>query len=104
MGHLDHRSQDLDSTKKVLRPPTASSPVIVVELSTYEDDINNMSEEPPATSEVDTNVFTKLFATADFDATDRLPGRYAFHLVSCYNVNIRVEAMQSRTSTSYINA
>ncbi len=104
MGHLDRRRQGLDSTKKVLRPPTASSPVIVVEARTYEDDINNMSEEPPATSEVDTNVYTKLCATADFDATGRLPGRYAYHLVSCYNGNIHVEAMQSRTSTSYIDA
>ncbi len=101
MGHLDRRRQGLDSAPP---PPAAPSPVVVVEPSTYEDDINNMSEKSLATNEVDTNVYTKLCATANFDATGRLPGRYAYHLVSCYNGNIHVEAMQSRTSTSYIDA
>ena len=78
-----------------VKPFVAPSPVVVVvEPNTYEDDINNMSEESPATNEVDTNVYTKLCATADFDATGRLPGRYAYHLVSCYNNgNTHVEAM-----------
>ena len=31
-------------------------------------------------------------------------GTHAYHLVSCYNGNIHVETMQSRTSTSYIDA
>ena len=103
MGHLDRRRQGLDSTKKVKFQSAALPPVVAVEPSTNED-ITIMSEEPQATNEVDVNVYTKLFATADFDATGRLPGRYAYHLVSCYNGNIHVEAMQSRTSTSYIDA
>jgi len=47
---------------------------------------------------------------ADFDATSRFPvpsseSRYSYHLVSCYNGNIHVETMQTRTSSSaYIAA
>ena len=55
------------------------------------------------------NVYTMLIATADFDSTSRFPvpsagEKYIYHLVSCFNGNIHVEPMQSRTSGSYVQA
>ena len=107
MGHLDRRRQGLDSTKPTnaptpLLPPIISSP-------TYEDDIDSISESPDAIIDTDPTVYTKLFFTADFDASGRYPipssgTRYSYHLVSCFNGNIHVEPMQSRTSSSYIEA
>ena len=59
---------------------------------------------------MDSNVYTRLlYTTADFDATGRFPvssagSKYAYQLVSCFNGNIHVEPMTSRTSASYIAA
>jgi hypothetical protein len=57
----------------------------------------------------DSTVYIKLFTTADFDAISRFPvpssgSRYSYHLVSCYNGNIHVETMLTRTSSAYIAA
>ena len=58
---------------------------------------------------MDCIVCNRLYTTADFDATDRFsvssPGsKYAYQFVSCFNDNIHVEPMTSRTSASYIAA
>jgi hypothetical protein len=99
MGHLDRKRQGLDSTTKApIAPP---SPPILISTESYEEDIEELTTSP----DTDPTVYTKLIATADFDSTGRFPvGTHAYHLVSCYNGNIHVETMPSRTSTSYIDA
>ena len=51
-------------------------------------------------------VYTRLYTTADFDATGRFPvssagTKYAYQILSCFNGNIHVEPMTSLTSASY---
>ena len=108
MGHLDRRRQGMDSTTHVpaVVPPThVESP----ETLTYDDDIKNISDIPGTVIDNDPTIYIKLFDTADFDASGRYPvpsagSRYIYHLVSCFNGNIHVEIMQSRTSAAYILA
>ncbi len=55
---------------------------------TYEDDINNIPDSPDATIDTDPTVYTKIFRTADFDASGRVPvpslgAKYAYYLLSC---------------------
>ena len=102
MGHLDRTRQGLDSTKAVSASPT--EPV-----DTYDNDIADVPETSGAIIDNDNTIYTKLVATADFDSTSRFPvpsagAKYIYHLVSCYNGNIHVDLMQSRTSGSYIQA
>ena len=102
MGHLYRTCQGLDSTKAVSASPT--EPV-----DTYDNDIADVSETPGAIIDNDNTIYTKLVATADFNSTSRFPvlsagAKYIYHLVSCYNGNIHVDLMQSRTSGSYIQA
>ena len=106
---MDRRRQGIDSTTSV--PIVA--PIITVtaekEDTSYEDDIQNISDDANATIDDDPTIYVKLFYTADFDATSRFPvpssgSKYSYHLVSCYNGNIHVETMQTRTSASYITA
>ena len=99
VGHLDRRRQGLDSTE-------ITSPLST---ETKEEDISPISNLPDATIATDPNVYTQLYHTADFDATGRFPvpstgAKYIYHLVSCFNGNIHVEPMQSRTSACYILA
>ena len=106
LGHLDRRRQGLDSTTAVPKAPPPSPPTIP---ETYEDDINNIPDSPDAMIDSDPTVYTKLIHTADVDASGRVPvpslgAKYAYHLLSCFNGNIHVEPMQSRTSASYIQA
>ncbi len=54
-------------------------------------------------------VYTRLYTTADFDATGRFPvssagTKYAYQILSCFNGNIHVEPMTSLNSASYITA
>ena len=107
IGHLDRHRQGLDSTTPA--PVSTSSPSITANPITYDDDIHNISASPDVPIDADTIVYTKLFDTADFDATGRFPVpsagiKYAYHLVSCFNGNIHVEPMPSRSSASYIAA
>jgi hypothetical protein len=107
LGHLDRRRQGIDSTTPA--PAVVSSPSPVVTSTTYEDDIINISDAPDTTIDSDPTIYVKLYSTADFDASGRFPvpsagSKYAYHLVSCFNGNIHVETMQSRTSVSYIAA
>ena len=112
MGHLDRRRQGLDSTTPVIAVPPPPTPPTTDDSSppeTYEDDIKNISELPGSVIDNDPTIYTKLFDTADFDATGRYPvpsagARHIYHLVSCFNGNIHVETMQSRTSAAYILA
>ena len=97
---MDRRRQGIDSTTSV--PIVA--PIIIVttekEDTSYEDDIQNISDDANATIDDDPTIYVKLFFyTADFDVP-----KYSYHLVSCYNGNIHVETMQTRTSASYIAA
>ena len=106
LGHLDRRRQGLDSTTAVPNDPPLAP---LTSPETYEDDINNIPDSPDATIDTDPTVYTKLFRTADFYASGRVPvpslgAKYAYHLLSCFNGNIHVEPMQSRTSASYIQA
>ena len=77
---------------------------------TYEDDISNISVSPGTVIDNDHTIYTKLFHTADFNATHQsfpcssAGAKYSYHLVSCFNGNIHVEIMPSRTSASYITA
>ena len=71
MGHLDRRRQGLDSTKPTNAP--APSPPPIISSSTYEDDIDSISDSPDAIIDTDPTVYTKLFFTADFDASGRYP-------------------------------
>ena len=100
MGHLDRKRQGLDSTTS---PVASSKPLTTI--TTYEDDINDLSD----LADTDTTVYTKLFHTADFDLTGRFPvpsagARNIYHLVSCFNGYIHVEPQNSRTSSSQILA
>ena len=100
MGHLDRKRQGLDSTTS----PAASSKQLTT-ITTYEDDINDLSD----LADTDTTVYTKLFHTADFDLIGRFPvpsagARNIYHLVSCFNGYIHVEPQNSRTSSSQIFA
>ena len=102
MGHLDRTRQGLDSTKSVLALPAQP-------LDTYDTDIASLPDKPGKIIDNDKNVYTMLIATADFDSTSRFPvpsagEKYIYHLVSCFNGNIHVEPMQSRTSGSYVQA
>ena len=109
-GHLDRRRQGLDSTAAVPAAVTIKPATVTAsDESTYDDDIKNLPDDATATIDDDTTVYVKLFNTADFDATSRFPvpssgSRYSYHLVSCYNGNIHVETMQTRTSAAYIAA
>ena len=101
MGHLDRKRQGLDSTTA----PVALSPKPITTLTTYGDDINDLSDSP----DTDPTVYTKLFHTADFDLTGRFPvpsagARNIYQLVSCFNGYIHVEPQNSRTSSSQILA
>jgi hypothetical protein len=108
-GHLDRRRQGLDSTTAVpVVPPKPGTSTGVIE-TTYDDDIQNIPDEATATIDDDSTVYVQLFYTADFDAASRFPvassgSRFSYHLVSCYNGNIHVETMQTRTSAAYIAA
>ena len=107
MGHLDRKRKGLDSTTAQIAAPP--KPVITRSPTTYEDDIAAIPDSPDATMDTDPTVYTKLFHTADFDATGRFPvpsagARNTYQLVSCFNGNIHVEPMTSRTSGSYILA
>jgi hypothetical protein len=89
--------------------PTNPPPSSPTSPETYEDYISNISESSDAIIDNDPTVYTKLINTADFDASGRYPvpslgAKYAYHLLSCFNGNIHVEPMQSRTSASYIQA
>ncbi len=102
MGHLDRTRQGLDSTKSV--PASPAQPV-----DTYDTDIAAIPDKTGIIIDNDQNVYTMLIATADFDSTSRFPvpsagEKYIYHLVSCFNDNIHVEPMQSRTSGSYFQA
>ncbi len=111
MSHLDYCRQGIDSTS--LAP--AVIPHLLLFLSPYSATV------PPMTSlliyvmnsmtvlAMDCIVYNRLYTTADFDATGRFsvssPGsKYAYQFVSCFNDNIPVEPMTSRTSASYITA
>ena len=119
MGHLDRRRQGLDSTSPV--PVIAPSPVAVPlppassdipppgssPYDAYTDMLNAIDDDEMLG--MDLTVYTRLYTTADFDATGRFPvtssgSKYAYQLVSCFNGSIHVEPMTSRTSTSYIAA
>ena len=105
MGHLDRTRQGLDSTTAPTAPPQQP----ITSPTTYEDDIHNLSDSSDAIMDTDPTVYTKLFHTADFDLSGRFPvpsagARYTYHLVTCFNGNIHVEPMSSRTSGSYILA
>ena len=107
IGHLDRRRQGLDSTSS---PPVVPIvPITINSPETYEEDITIMSDSPAVLHDPDPIVYTKLFSTADFDASGRYPipsagAKYIYHLVSCFNGNIHVELLQSRTSSAYIDA
>ena len=107
LGHLDRRRQGLlDSTTVVPNEPPLSP---LTSPETYEDDINNIPDSPDAKIDTDPTVYKKLFRTADFDASGRVPvpslgAKNAYHLLICFIGNIHVEPMQSRTSASYIQA
>ncbi len=78
-------------------------------MDTYDNDIADVPETSGAIIDYDITIYTKLVATSDFDSTSRFPApsagaKYTYHLVSCYNGNIHVDLMQSRTSESYIQA
>mmetsp|Transcript_18536 Transcript_18536/g.25611 ORF Transcript_18536/g.25611 Transcript_18536/m.25611 type:complete len:210 (-) Transcript_18536:115-744(-) len=105
-GHLDQRRQGLDSTKTISQTPAAIE-VSDHPNSTLKEDEDSNDDLIPLDN--DHTVYTKLFDTADFDCTGRFPvpssgSREAYHFVSCYNGYIHVEAMTSRTSSSYIAA
>ena len=107
IGHLDRRRQGLDSTSS---PPVVPIvPITINSPETYEEDITIMSDSPAVLHDPDPIVYTKLLSTADFDASGRYPipsagAKYIYHLVSCFNGNIHVELLQSRTSSAYIDA
>jgi len=108
-GHLDRRRQGIDSTTFVPVVPPKPATVTAIDETSYDNDIQNIPDEAPITIDDDHTVYVKLFSTADFDSSSRFPvpssgSRYSYHLVSCYNGNIHVETMPSRTSTSYIAA
>ena len=76
---------------------------------TYEKQIDTFNALDDEVLAMDLTVYTRLYTTADFDATGRFPvtsagSRYAYQLVSCFNGNIHVEPVTSRTSASYISA
>jgi len=122
MGHLDRRRQGLDSTSPapvvaqsspapVGIPPNPVPPAVIPQPipCTYDEAVyfsDALDDEVLAT---DPTVYTRLYTTADFDATGRFPvpsagSKHAYQLVSCFNGNIHVEPMPSRTSASYIAA
>eukprot|EP01036_Dinobryon_divergens_P037517 gene37517-biopygen29706 len=108
-GHLDRRRQGIDSTITVPVVPPKPTTVTAIDETSYDDDILNIPDEATAIIDDDRTVYVKLFTTADFDSSSRFPipssgSRYSYHLVSCYNGNIHVEIMQSRTSSAYIAA
>jgi hypothetical protein len=81
MGHLDRRRQGLDSTsppKPVIVSPTPAPAVIpttpILRDSSpsedYTDILNTFDDELLA---MDATVYTRLYTTADFDATGRFP-------------------------------
>ena len=117
MGHLDRRRQGLDSTSPplpVIVPPTTPAPAVIPkpilsDSSPYEESTEILNALDDEILAMDSNVYTRLYTTADFDATGRFPvssagSKYAYQLVSCFNGNIHVEPMTSRTSASYIAA
>ena len=66
---MDRRRQGIDSTTSV--PIVAPIPVTVTakeEETSYEDDIQNKSDEANATIDDDPTVYVKLFYATDFDA------------------------------------
>ena len=108
LGHLDRRRQSIDSTTPA--PAVVSSPSPVVNSTTYDDVIINISDAPDTIIDSDPTIYVKSYSTtADFDASGRFPvpsagSKYSYYLVSCFYGNIHVETMQSRTSASYIDA
>ena len=115
--HLDRRRQGLDSTSpplSVIVPTMTPAPAVIPkpilsDSSLYEDytDIFNALDDEILA--MDSNVYTHLYTTADFDATGRFPvspagSKYPYQLVSCFKGNIHVEPMTSCTSASYISA
>ena len=114
MGHLDRRRQGLDSTFPTpvvvpLTPAPAAIPQPTPKDPSPSDKCNIFNEFDDEVLAMDSIVYTRLFTTADFDATGRFPvpsagSKYAYQLVSCFNGNIHVEPMTSRTSSSYIAA
>ena len=71
----------------------------------YDEGIADIPDPSGITIDNDYTVYIKLIETADFDSTSRFPvpsagAKYKYHLVSCFNGNIHVEPMQSRTSGS----
>eukprot|EP01036_Dinobryon_divergens_P033664 gene33664-biopygen26658 len=81
MGHLNRKRQGLDSTKA----PATPTPSPVTQITTYDDDIQDLFDSP----DTDPIVYTKLFNTADFDLTARFPvpsagARHTYQLVSCF--------------------
>ena len=70
------------------------------------DIFNTLDDEDLA---MDPIVYTRLYTTADFDATGRFSVlsagiKYTYQILSCFNGNIHVEPMTSLTSASYITA
>ena len=115
MGHLDRRRQGLDSTFPTpvvvpLTPAPAAIPQPTPKDPSPSDKCNIFNEFDDEVLAMDSIVYTRLFTTADFDTTGRFPvssagSKYAYQLlVSCFNGNIHVEPMTSRTSSSYIAA
>jgi hypothetical protein len=77
MGHLDRRRQGLDSTssppKPVVVPPTPAPAVVHTPMlrdsspsDDYTDILKAIDDETLA---MDSTVYTRLYTTADFDAT-----------------------------------
>ena len=116
MGHLDRRRQGLESTSPTpvvvpLTPAPAAirQPIPNDSSPSYDKCIDIFNEFDDEVLAMDSIVYTRLFTTADFDATGRFSvssagSKYAYQLVSCFNGNIHVEPMTSRTSSSYIAA
>jgi hypothetical protein len=115
MRHLDRRRQGLDPPLPAIFPPTTPASAVIPkpipsDSSPYEDytDIFNALDDEILA--MDSNVYTCLYTTADFDATGRFPvssagSKYAYQLVNCFNGSIHFEPMTSRTSSaSYIAA
>ena len=101
MGHLDRRRQGLDSTSPTpvvvpLTPAPAAIPQSIPnDSSPYDKCIDVFTDVDDEVLAMDSIVYTRLFTTADFDATGRFPvpsagSKYAYQLVSCFNGNIRL--------------
>ena len=106
---------DLKTNPRLMPTPPKPGTSTAVDETTYDDDIQNIPDEATTTIDDDytvyddSTVYIKLFYTTDFDATSHFPvassrSRYCYHLVNCYNGNIHVETMQTRTSAAYIAA